>query len=657
MIVMPGLVPPARPKPLRRGEGPGIHVPGNARQDVDGQNKPGHDAEDMGRAHSSYPRPFERSPRPCDTCSSTIQLTPADIGRSRLALSPGLPRDINGGLAPLRLCASVAGVAAGRRERGARIRCNRACAGPAPSAANSHPLPDAVGFTCARHGRVTRCRRADRQRRDRDGDRDRGPRQDLVSAARARRHLSQRRRADLGESPLGITFNDATTFNLSASAKITIDNYVYEDGGKQISAIFDIGKGTIAFVAAAMAKTGDMKIATPTATLGIRGTTGVVDVPEGAAASAANNINIKLYPDARRPGRPHRGQRSHQRHATRRVDAGRKRFCDPPGRRRHRRHALCRRADHDRSAADHADRGFVSQVRLAQTTGRQIVTEQRDFRRANPTAISRIPRPTQPPQQQQLRPSDSTRSAAAAAERPARPEQTVRRQQQQPGTPGRQGAQPPQRQGQGGAVQPGTPRAARVSSSEASSSRASSNQVSSKVRDSRQERRVLDKARSPAARCRRSHSETDRPRRSPANSCRHSRARRRSRKRRAPDCSRASRPRLSSQAASSARADFSSASPPRNVPQHRADRRPLRRKRKSGGEPVPPLTLRSLRSKQLEGRGDSRRAAWFRTRVRAPHHEGPTSSARPSPPSLRAKRSNPEFPPPRNFGIASLRSQ
>jgi len=23
---MPGLVPPARPKPLRRGEGPGIHV-------------------------------------------------------------------------------------------------------------------------------------------------------------------------------------------------------------------------------------------------------------------------------------------------------------------------------------------------------------------------------------------------------------------------------------------------------------------------------------------------------------------------------------------------------------------------------------------------------------------------------------------------------
>ncbi|MCJ9735985.1 FecR domain-containing protein, partial [Bradyrhizobium sp. PRIMUS42] len=99
-------------------------------------------------------------------------------------------------------------------------------------------------------------------------------------------------------SSLGITFNDATTFNLSASARITIDNYVYEDGGKQNSGIFDVGKGTVAFVAAAVAKTGNMKITTPTATLGIRGTTGVIDVPEGAAANSARNVNIKLYPDA-----------------------------------------------------------------------------------------------------------------------------------------------------------------------------------------------------------------------------------------------------------------------------------------------------------------------------------------------------------------------
>ena len=99
-------------------------------------------------------------------------------------------------------------------------------------------------------------------------------------------------------SALGITFIDATTFNLKASTKITIDNYVYEDGGKNNAAIFDVAKGTAAFVAASVAKTGDMKITTPTATLGIRGTTGLVEVPEGAAANNPNNVAIKLYPDA-----------------------------------------------------------------------------------------------------------------------------------------------------------------------------------------------------------------------------------------------------------------------------------------------------------------------------------------------------------------------
>jgi hypothetical protein len=99
-------------------------------------------------------------------------------------------------------------------------------------------------------------------------------------------------------STLGVTFNDATTFNLTANATITVDNFVYEEGGKQNAAIFDITKGTVAFAAAAVAKTGDMKISTPSATLGIRGTSGLVEVPEGASAANSNNVAIKLYPDA-----------------------------------------------------------------------------------------------------------------------------------------------------------------------------------------------------------------------------------------------------------------------------------------------------------------------------------------------------------------------
>src|SRR4029077_17004024 len=97
-------------------------------------------------------------------------------------------------------------------------------------------------------------------------------------------------------SALGITFNDATTFNLKANTQITIDTYVYEDGGKNNAGVFDVARGTAAFVAAAVAKTGDMKITTPTATLGIRGTTGLVEVPAGGGTAGVNNG--KLYPDA-----------------------------------------------------------------------------------------------------------------------------------------------------------------------------------------------------------------------------------------------------------------------------------------------------------------------------------------------------------------------
>ncbi|WP_439375674.1 FecR domain-containing protein [Bradyrhizobium sp. DASA03120] len=257
-------------------------------------------------------------------------------------------------------------------------------------------------------------------------------------------------------SALGITFNDATTFNLSASAKITIDNYVYEEGGKQNSAIFDIGKGTVAFVAAAVAKSGDMKIATPTATLGIRGTTGVVDVPENAAASAANHVNIKLYPDADgRVGHIEVNDRSSGARLGALTQAASGFAIRPGAAGAGMRFAAVPITIPAQQIA--RDRGFVSQVHLAQTTGRQIVTEQRDFRRANPAAISRLPRPAQPQQQQQLRP---TTAPGQQPQRPnGQPGQNNRPGQQQPGAPGRQGAQPPQRQGQGGAVQPGGQRA------------------------------------------------------------------------------------------------------------------------------------------------------------------------------------------------------
>jgi FecR protein len=98
-------------------------------------------------------------------------------------------------------------------------------------------------------------------------------------------------------SALGITFDDQTTFSLSANARIVVNEFVYSEGGQNNAASIAVGAGTVAFVASLVAKTGTMKVTTPVATLGIRGTTGIIDVPQGPATAGAEEPRVKLYPD------------------------------------------------------------------------------------------------------------------------------------------------------------------------------------------------------------------------------------------------------------------------------------------------------------------------------------------------------------------------
>ena len=254
---------------------------------------------------------------------------------------------------------------------------------------------------------------------------------------------------------LGITFIDNTTFNLKANTKITIDNYVYEDGGKSNAAIFDVAKGTAAFVAASVAKTGDMKITTPTATLGIRGTTGLVEVPEGAAANNPNNVAVKLYPDADgRVGRIEVNDRAGARLGfltqgasgfTIRPGAGGVRFAAVPL-------AIPQ-------AVMLRDQGFVRQLHSTQNFGRQVVFQQREFRRANPTFVN----PNRPIRQ--LQPGQQRQNGLPGQVRPGQQQQPGQLnrppgQPRQNGLPGQPGQPPlpavPNRQGQ---QQPGRPAA------------------------------------------------------------------------------------------------------------------------------------------------------------------------------------------------------
>lgn len=85
------------------------------------------------------------------------------------------------------------------------------------------------------------------------------------------------------DGKLAITFNDGTSFTLSSSARMELNQFVYDPNGKSNSTLFNLTKGTFTFVAGKIAKTGDMKIDTPVATMGIRGTTPHVEISENGS--------------------------------------------------------------------------------------------------------------------------------------------------------------------------------------------------------------------------------------------------------------------------------------------------------------------------------------------------------------------------------------
>jgi len=229
---------------------------------------------------------------------------------------------------------------------------------------------------------------------------------------------------------LAVTFDDETTFKLGPSSTLEVTDFLFEEGGIKNSALFNVVRGSTAFVASLVAKTGDMKIATPTATLGIRGTTGLVDVPTGGGGG---DVSIKLYPDAN--GTVGRievfGAGGAQLGTLSRASTG---FSIRPGAAG--RFAAVPLSISPQQAA--RDRTFVRQTFSAQQVGRQFVTQ----RRQQQPGLQRQPNLQRPNQPGQLnRPAQPNRQ-----NQPNRPGQP-----NQPGQPGRQGQtnQPRQQGAQG----------------------------------------------------------------------------------------------------------------------------------------------------------------------------------------------------------------
>lgn len=85
---------------------------------------------------------------------------------------------------------------------------------------------------------------------------------------------------------LSVTFVDGTIFTLASASRMVIDELVYDPSADDNSGGFSLIQGSFVFIAGQVAKTGGMDVSTPSSTMGIRGTTVVVEL------SSQNGIEV-----------------------------------------------------------------------------------------------------------------------------------------------------------------------------------------------------------------------------------------------------------------------------------------------------------------------------------------------------------------------------
>ena len=101
-------------------------------------------------------------------------------------------------------------------------------------------------------------------------------------------------------STLGISFIDGTVFGMASNARMVLNEMVYDPNGSNNSSLISLVAGTISFVAGATAKYGDMKIDTPVATMGIRGTAVLVEIDftvPGQGGTPNAKFQVLVEPD------------------------------------------------------------------------------------------------------------------------------------------------------------------------------------------------------------------------------------------------------------------------------------------------------------------------------------------------------------------------
>src|SRR4051812_3654444 len=101
-------------------------------------------------------------------------------------------------------------------------------------------------------------------------------------------------------STVGITFIDGSVFGLGANARMVLNEMIYDPNGSNNSSLISLVQGTISFVAGGTAKKGDMKVDTPVATMGIRGTAVLVEIDfavPGQGGAPPAKFQVLVEPD------------------------------------------------------------------------------------------------------------------------------------------------------------------------------------------------------------------------------------------------------------------------------------------------------------------------------------------------------------------------
>jgi hypothetical protein len=95
------------------------------------------------------------------------------------------------------------------------------------------------------------------------------------------------------DGTIGIVFIDGTTFSLSAGARMTMDEMVFDPASGGGNFVTSVLQGTFVFSTGSIAPNGSMDVNTPVGTIGIRGTTVAVRI-----ALEGTDTIIMLLPDA-----------------------------------------------------------------------------------------------------------------------------------------------------------------------------------------------------------------------------------------------------------------------------------------------------------------------------------------------------------------------